>query len=537
MRCPRCGTENKEGELFCQDCGNLIGLEMPVIGEEYLEEVLPKDPERQPEPMGVEGDDEVWHSVKWINASRANKKEAPVEKLPVTEEVYEAIPVAALGEERIEAIPAAALEEPMIEAIPVAALGEERIEAIPVAGFEEPLIEAIPVTALGEEKLEAVPVYAHGAVEGEKPAVTEDAVAAIPLAAIPANTLRPEPVRGSEGVRHGTRKPVQEKPKQEPDRRFRRDENQNRNRTSYRDERKERPSNHDAGRSAQERDDSFRTNRGYSSVGERTKAEANKLRFDEVQTAEPKKRKPVSEPVPKPIPKPIRVKELLPWAIALICLLLLLVVLLARCDGSPAAETTAPVGINGENVHGPVEPGPGQSDKDETPDEQTDPGETEAAAETTEPTVPETKEPVYKSVYRVVARDISWEDARRECEAQGGTLATITSAEEFYTICEEANKSGLTVLWLGACLEGNDWANQTWISGEAMSFTKWYDGEPSYFDTGDNVKESYLCMWKVKKDVNDWTFNDQRNDPVKDYPKQFSGKMGYVLELKVEVTE
>ena len=195
MRCPQCGTENKEGELFCQNCGNLIGLEMPVIGEEYLEEVLPKDPERQPEPMGDEGDDEVWHSVKWINASRANKKEAPVEKLPVTEEVY-------------EAIPAAALEEPMIEAIPVAALGEERIEAIPVAGFEEPLIEAIPVTALGEEKLEAVPVYAHGAVEAEKPAVTEAAVAAIPLAAIPVNTLRPESVRGSEGVRHGTRKPA-----------------------------------------------------------------------------------------------------------------------------------------------------------------------------------------------------------------------------------------------------------------------------------------------------------------------------------------
>ena len=519
MRCPQCGTENKEGELFCQNCGNLIGLEMPVIGEEYLEDVLPKDPERQPEPMGDEGVDEVWHSVKWINASRANKKEAPVEELPMIEEVF-------------EAIPAAALEEPMIEAIPVAALGEERIEAIPAAALEEPLIEAIPVTALGEEKLEAVPVYAHGAVEAEKPAVTEDAVAAIPLAAIPVNTLRPESVRGSEGVRHGTRKPVQEKPKQEPDRRFRRDENQNRNRTSYRDERKERPSNHDAGRSAQERDDSFRGNSGYSSVSDRTKAEANKLHFEEVQTTEPKKRKPV----PEPVPKRIRVKELLPWAIALICLLLLLVVLLARCDGSSDAGTKDPVGINGENIHGPVEPGPGQSDKDETPDEQTDAGETEAA-ETTEPTVPETKEPVYKTEYRVVAKDISWEDARRECEAQGGTLATITSAEEFYKICEEANKSGLTVLWLGACLEGNDWANQTWISGESMTFTKWYDGEPSYFDTGDNVKESYLCMWKVKKDVNDWTFNDQRNDPVKDYAKQFSGKMGYVLELKVEVTE
>ena len=516
MRCPQCGTENKEGELFCQNCGNLIGLEMPVIGEEYLEDVLPKDPERQPEPMG---DDEVWHSVKWINASRANKKEAPVEELPMIEEVFEAIPVAALEEPLIEAIPVAALgEEPLIEAIPVAALGEERIEAIPAAALEEPLIEAIPVAALGEERIEAIP-----AVALEKPMIE-----AIPLAAIPVNTLRPESVRGSEGVRHGTRKPAQEKPKQEPDRRFRRDENQNRNRTSYRDERKEQPSNHDAGRS----DDSFRTNRGYSSLGDRTKAEANKLRFDVVQTTEPKKRKPV----PEPVPKRIRVKELLPWAIALICLLLLLAVLLARCDGSSDAGTKDPVGINGGNVHGPVEPGPGQSDKDETPDEQTDAGETEAA-ETTEPTVPETKEPVYKTEYRVVAKDISWEDARRECEAQGGTLATITSEEEFYTICEKANKSGLTVLWLGACLEGNDWANQTWISGESMTFTKWYDGEPSYFDTGDNVKESYLCMWKVKKDVNDWTFNDQRNDPVKDYPKQFSGKMGYVLELKVEVTE
>lgn len=253
----------------------------------------------------------------------------------------------------------------------------------------------------------------------------------------------------------------------------------------------------------------------------RTKGDSGKFTFRQVQLTEEKKKTPKHVPAPR-----FEISRIVPWAIALACLVLLLIVLLVRCDGTSPGETTGPVENGGASLHTTA----GTETKEPT--------ETQVQTEPqTEPSVPETKEPVYETVYRVIAADISWEQAKRECEAWGGTLATITSAEEYEAVCAEANKSGLTCLWLGAHLEGSNWADQTWVTGEKMTFTKWFKGEPSYIDSSDNVEEYYLCMWNIGDDATNWTFNDQRNDPVKDYPKQFSGKLGYVLELKVEVTQ
>ena len=157
--------------------------------------------------------------------------------------------------------------------------------------------------------------------------------------------------------------------------------------------------------------------------------------------------------------------------------------------------------------------------------------ETEAVPET-EP-IPE--EPEKMSTYQYVVKDISWTDAAAEAEASGGHLAVITSEEEYQKICELANESGLTYIWLGARVDApyEDWRAKGWITGESWSFEYWYPNEPSGIDISDNVEELYLCLWNVKYEGTElgWTFNDQRNDLAGDFPS-LSGKIGYIVEYE-----
>ena len=139
------------------------------------------------------------------------------------------------------------------------------------------------------------------------------------------------------------------------------------------------------------------------------------------------------------------------------------------------------------------------------------------------------------STYQVVAKDISWADAEREAEAAGGHLAVITSREEYDKICSLADESGLTYLWLGAKLDSisENWDEKGWITGERWTYDNWYPDEPSKIDASDNAEELYLCMWNVKYNGSSlgWTFNDQRNDIVADFP-EVSGKIGYIIEFE-----
>lgn len=168
---------------------------------------------------------------------------------------------------------------------------------------------------------------------------------------------------------------------------------------------------------------------------------------------------------------------------------------------------------------------------------ETEPQQTEeTAAGNTESTVLET-EPTYMYTYEVVKEDLSWEAAKSACEAKDGYLATITSQEEFDKICQLAAESGLTYIWLGACIQSDSdaWGAGSWVTGEAWTFDKWYPGEPSYADT-DGTKEYCLCLWNVKYNGEDigWTFNDQRNDLIGELPF-LSGKIGYICEYAVQV--
>lgn len=140
-----------------------------------------------------------------------------------------------------------------------------------------------------------------------------------------------------------------------------------------------------------------------------------------------------------------------------------------------------------------------------------------------------------RSTYQYVKKDISWFEAEREAEAAGGHLVTITSEEEYNKVCDIANESGLTYIWIGARINSisDDWSDIGWITGEDWTFDRWYPNEPSKIDANDNGEELYLCLWNAKYNDQEigWTFNDQRNDIVGEFPAS-SGKVGYIIEFE-----
>ena len=164
----------------------------------------------------------------------------------------------------------------------------------------------------------------------------------------------------------------------------------------------------------------------------------------------------------------------------------------------------------------------------EANEDSTDDGEDEKVEE------PE-KEVIH--TYEVFSADYSWLEAKNACEEMGGYLATITSAQEYEEICNLAEASGLTYLWLGAKVSPDiqEWGDGCWITDEQWTFEKWYPGEPSKEDA-DGTKENYLCLWNAKYDgeIIGWTFNDQRNDIVEILPST-SGSVGFVCEFETEV--
>ncbi len=89
--------------------------------------------------------------------------------------------------------------------------------------------------------------------------------------------------------------------------------------------------------------------------------------------------------------------------------------------------------------------------------------------------------------YLIVNKDnLSWSTANQICEAIGGHLVTITSAEEQASV-EENNSKDLD-LWIGGYEEStNVWA---WVTGEKWDYTNWGEGEPNNMDN-----EHYAAVW------------------------------------------
>ena len=119
--------------------------------------------------------------------------------------------------------------------------------------------------------------------------------------------------------------------------------------------------------------------------------------------------------------------------------------------------------------------------------------------------------------YEVFKEDISWTAARDKCIEKGGYLVVINDQAELEKVITIAKAADLSRIWIGGH-RINDVI--VWESGEDVSFfpPPWGTGdEPSYVDSYDGAKEDYLMLW----DNNGWQYNDNRNDPVADYPQYY----------------
>ena len=128
--------------------------------------------------------------------------------------------------------------------------------------------------------------------------------------------------------------------------------------------------------------------------------------------------------------------------------------------------------------------------------------------------------------YSLTTSDMGWTAASIACREQGGHLAVISTEEEFREIVALAEAQGLTRVWIG-CHREEDFLR--WETEDEVHYTRWADGEPSYYDGWDGTPENYVMLCKLD---GDWWYNDNRDDPAADYPEYYSGTMGYVCEFE-----
>ena len=129
---------------------------------------------------------------------------------------------------------------------------------------------------------------------------------------------------------------------------------------------------------------------------------------------------------------------------------------------------------------------------------------------------------------------VSWPDAQAACEAKGGYLATITSAEENQFVFDlTVNTPGAwaySAEWaIGPCLGGYQDLNAPdyseplggwrWVTGEAWEYTNWLGGQP---DNWLNF-EHRLIFWSYWSPAPTW--NDFNGD---------EGIINYVIEYDSE---
>ena len=130
-------------------------------------------------------------------------------------------------------------------------------------------------------------------------------------------------------------------------------------------------------------------------------------------------------------------------------------------------------------------------------------------------------EVVVEHRYQMVTRAMSWADAQSWCEANGGYLATIDSAEEYQEVLNALSGS-TTVCWLGGMRTGSSWE---WVDGEPFSYTAWAAGEPN----NDGGNEDRLALLKVN---GTWSWYDVPSDVRGVYPDY---RLCFVMETEVEV--
>ena len=114
-----------------------------------------------------------------------------------------------------------------------------------------------------------------------------------------------------------------------------------------------------------------------------------------------------------------------------------------------------------------------------------------------------------ESRYEIIPWTTGWYTAKADAEARGGHLATITSEEEWNTICQLFSPEELKGTWLGAT-DAKSEGTWQWVTGEPFTYARWSAGEPN------NWKdiEHYLGIQRV--DSLPWNdFSEPHKDVTK----------------------
>jgi len=95
--------------------------------------------------------------------------------------------------------------------------------------------------------------------------------------------------------------------------------------------------------------------------------------------------------------------------------------------------------------------------------------------------------------YEIVWGIFDWNSAKSDAESKGGYLATITSEQEFNTICQTVPEFNNETArpWLGGTDDGSE-GNWRWVTGEQWSYTRWTSENPN---NGGGVVGSQNYLW------------------------------------------
>ena len=88
-------------------------------------------------------------------------------------------------------------------------------------------------------------------------------------------------------------------------------------------------------------------------------------------------------------------------------------------------------------------------------------------------------------IYTLYNDTLTWDEAKTQCEAMGGHLVTVTSAEE-QSIVENLIKDQFCKWYFIGATNIDNGTDYKWVTGEKLEYTNWKNGSP------DNSNEHYM---------------------------------------------
>lgn len=119
--------------------------------------------------------------------------------------------------------------------------------------------------------------------------------------------------------------------------------------------------------------------------------------------------------------------------------------------------------------------------------------------------------------YAVFTHINNWTESKAFCESVGGHLVTFSSKSENEAVYNFMRSLGISMAHIGMS-DAEEEGVWKWVTGEAMDYTNWDEGEPNGAST-----ENYGCFWK---DGTDGTWNDTSEE----YYNYRYGSMSFICE-------